>query len=128
MFFRFVISRKDPDSGRRQGLFQAAEQLRRCSYLTAEGEARMNQLCDWFDVHLQTPSRLAISKRAHGKEMALGWFKETASDHIKAMGVMKRLLERYGYAVQVLRAARVGYILYEDEFQIAAYPFRETPT
>jgi hypothetical protein len=38
------------------------------------------------------------------------------------------MLERYGVSVEMIKAKRLGYVLYEDEYQIAAYPFNETPT
>ena len=31
-------------------------------------------------------------------------------------------------AVEMITAKRVGYIFYEDAFQVAAYPFSDTPT
>jgi hypothetical protein len=35
---------------------------------------------------------------------------------------------RYWTAVKVIKTHRPGYVVYEDEFQIAAYPFSDTPT
>ena len=40
----------------------------------------------------------------------------------------QRLLEAYGTAVKVIKTRRPGYVVYEDEFQVAAYPFSDTPT
>ena len=37
------------------------------------------------------------------------------------------LLGSVGVPVQELRTTRPGYILYEDDFQIVALPFRDTP-
>ena len=36
------------------------------------------------------------------------------------------LLESYGFAVQMLREKRPGYVVYEDQHQVVAYPFSET--
>jgi hypothetical protein len=44
------------------------------------------------------------------------------------MREFQEVLERYGLMVQMITAKRLGYILYEDEFQVAAYPFNDTPT
>jgi hypothetical protein len=44
------------------------------------------------------------------------------------MREFQEVLERYGVTVQMIRAKRLGYVLYEDEFQVAAYPFSDTPT
>jgi hypothetical protein len=36
------------------------------------------------------------------------------------------LLERHGVRTEVLRTDRPGYVVYEDEYQVAAIPFRGT--
>jgi hypothetical protein len=44
------------------------------------------------------------------------------------MREFQRILGAYGIAVETIRTRRPGYVVYEDEFQIAAYPFSDTPT
>jgi hypothetical protein len=44
------------------------------------------------------------------------------------MREFQEVLERYGLEVQMIKAERLGYVLYEDEFQVSAYPFKDTPT
>ncbi len=44
------------------------------------------------------------------------------------MRAFAEILERHGMAVRMIHTDRPGYVLYEDEFQIAAYPFADTPT
>jgi len=41
---------------------------------------------------------------------------------------MKRIVEANGYSVGLVRADRVGYVIYEDEVQVVAEPFADTPT
>jgi hypothetical protein len=36
------------------------------------------------------------------------------------------ILDAHGIAVDVLRSEQPGYVVYEDAFQVAAEPFRET--
>jgi hypothetical protein len=38
------------------------------------------------------------------------------------------ILEAHGVVVERIRTQRPGYIVYEDEHQVAAYPFADTPT
>jgi len=128
VFIRFIIQRLDSDSGRRQGLFQAAVGLRASGDLTLRDHQRLKAILSWFDANLDKPVRLAVSSRRHAKAQAICWFKVTANAHISRMRELQRLLESYGLAVETIRACRPGYILYEDEFQVAAYPFRDTPT
>ena len=128
MFVRFVIGETDPNSERRQGLFQAAKKLRVSGTLTDEDAGQLKAIRGWFDDHLERPARLAISSRSNGKAQAISWFKDTAIAHIEKMREMQEVLERYGILVQMIKSKRLGYVLYEDEFQVAAYPFSDTPT
>jgi hypothetical protein len=127
-FIRFVIPKLDDDSGRRQGLFQAAHILHGCGVLSRADHDRLEEIRHWFNQNLESPTRLALSSRPHAKAQALSWFKDSATQHIAKMREFQQILEHYGLAVHVIKAKRLGYVLYEDEFQIAAYPFQDTPT
>lgn len=128
MFVRFVVREIDSNSGRRQGLFQAVQALEDSGALNVQDAKYLDAICDWFSEHLENPTRLAISSRHHGKAQALSWFKDTSINHIAKMRELAKVLERYGVPVEMIKAKRLGYILYEDEFQVAAFPFSDTPT
>ncbi|HUH84044.1 MAG TPA: hypothetical protein VLX85_05515, partial [Stellaceae bacterium] len=68
------------------------------------------------------------SPRPHAKAQAISWFKDWANEHVARMRELQRVLEKHGVAVEVLTTERPGYIVYEDEFQVAAYPFRDIQT
>ncbi|MDP3854060.1 hypothetical protein [Phenylobacterium sp.] len=42
--------------------------------------------------------------------------------------MLQALLEQHGIWGEVLRTARPGYVVYEDDHQVLAYPFADTPT
>jgi hypothetical protein len=128
MFVRFVIKELDRDSGRRQGLFQAAKALKESGVVTQADLDHLEDILNWFSWHLKKPSRLAVSRRPNAKEQAISWFRDSATQHIARMREYKEVLERYGLHVEMITAKRVGYIVYEDRFQVAAYPFKDTPT
>lgn len=128
MFIRFVVNETDSNSQRRQGLFRAVRTLEDSGALNTEDAEHLNAICGWFDDHLREPERLAISSRHHGRAQAISWFKDSATDHIAKMRELSKVLGRYGVPVEMIRANRLGYILYEDEFQVAAFPFNDTPT
>jgi hypothetical protein len=44
------------------------------------------------------------------------------------MHQIKTVLELYGHPVVMLSEPRVGYVIYEDEFQVVAEPFSDTQT
>jgi len=123
MFVRFVVKTLDPRSGRKQGLFSAAAALRDSGRLNADDDDRLESDWGWFNKNLERPKRLSLSSRHNKRPQAISWFKETALEHIRKMYEFQDVLERYGYVVE-----RIGYIRYEDEFQAAAYPFKDTPT
>jgi hypothetical protein len=128
MLIRFVIEKLDSDSGRRQGLFQAAKTLRESGRLSKHHEEALEELRDWFNSNLERPERQAWSSKANAKAQALSWFKDTAAEHIGKMREFAAILEYYDLPVQMIKTERPGYILYEDEHQVAAYPFSDTQT
>jgi len=127
MFVRFVIEDLDSHSGKRQGLFQAAKALRESGVLSAADHERLEAIRGWFNQNLDRPTRLAVSSKPHAKEQALSWFRDSATLHIAKMREFQEVLERYGLRTQMITARRLGYVFYEDEFQVASYPFNDTP-
>jgi hypothetical protein len=63
-----------------------------------------------------------------GKAQAISWLKESAIEHVAQMHAMVTILEAHGLVVDRIRTKRPGYVIYEDEHQVAAYPFADTPT
>jgi len=54
---------------------------------------------------------------------ARSWFKNNAKDHLAHIRDLVAILQNHGIAVRMLKTDRVGYVVYEDEFQIVAEPF-----
>jgi hypothetical protein len=128
MFIRFVIHSNDIDSGRRQGLFQALGELETQGLLLEHEVERYYELRDWFRQNLRKPVSFTRSSKPNAKKVALSWFKDTATRHISMMHGMARVLKAHDVMVEILRSERPGYVVYEDDFQVAAEPFHETPT
>jgi hypothetical protein len=128
MYVRFVIAKQDKQSGRRQGLFYAAYELADLSTLSAADLVALDEIHEWFAKNLAEPTRASWSSKPHAKGQALSWFKESAVTHVSKMRALQAALkEHYQYA-EVLRTARPGYVVYEDDHQVLAYPFSDTPT
>ena len=128
MFIRFVINDRDPDSGKRQGLFQALVELEENDELEDYEARQSRELINWFNKNLKEPSSLARSKKYHAKKVAISWFKHQAVVHIRKMRELVAILENHGVSVEVVQTERPGYIVYEDAFQVAAEPFKDTNT
>jgi hypothetical protein len=128
MFVRFVTGRVDADSGRRQGVFQAAYHLRTHGTLASFERDRLTAALDWFDEHLSKSSRLSRSRRPHRHAQAICWFKADAKQHLARIREIQHILDRHGVMVDMITSRRPGYIVYEDHAQVAAYPFNDTTT
>ena len=128
MYVRFVIHRNDEESGRRQGLFQALSDLEDSGVLLPHEQTTWDETYEWFRKNLRVPRRFSRSSKFHAKKVALGWFKDSAADHIARMYAIAQILQAHDVLVDVIRSQKPGYIVYEDRHQVAAEPFSETPT
>lgn len=128
MFVRFVIHHNDPNSGRRQGLFQAMSDLDHAGALEPHEIEIYDEVYDWFRKSLRRPRSFTRSSKPHAKKVALSWFKHHATEHIARMRVLVHILDAHGVLVDVIQTDRPGYVVYEDEYQVAAEPFSETVT
>lgn len=128
MLIRFIIDELDQRSGRRKGLFSAAVALRDSGRLSAQDDDALEALWGWFNKNLEKPERLSLSPRPNAKEQAISWFKDSAATHITKMREFANILERYQMPVHLIKTNRPGYIVYEDEYQVCAYPFADTQT
>jgi hypothetical protein len=128
MFVRFVIHKNDRNSGRRQGLFQAMFDLEHEGVLLLHEQEAYDEISGWFRKHLKKPGSFTRSSKPHAKNVALSWFKDSALEHIARMYALAQILQAHGIVVDTLRSERPGYVVYDDEFQVAAEPFKETAT
>lgn len=125
-FVRFVIAAQDSDSGRRQGLFQAISDLEYAGVLLPHEQESYDAAYEWFRHNLKKPKALTRSNKPHAKAVALSWFKDSAIEHIARMRQIAVILQAHGVHAEMIRSSRPGYIVYEDNFQIAAEPFNDS--
>ena len=129
MYVRFVLPRKNADSGVSDGVFKAAYSLQRSGILAAHEDDEISALLDWFDDHLERPTRFNRTKSkgyVHRAAKGISWFKPTATDHIHRMRRLIVLLEEHGHRVTMLKTRNPGYVVYEDDHQVVAEPFSDT--
>ena len=127
MYVRFIVSEIDDDSECGLGVFQAAYSLRDDGKLYSYEETHLQRLREWFNAHLKEPTRFTAAKPPYyrKKSRAISWFKDTAHEHIAHIREIVAILENHGVSVRMLKADRVGYIVYEDAYQIVAEPFSD---
>jgi hypothetical protein len=121
-YVRFVIiGRKDEDSHVELGVFQAAAQALEWHNITDSDADELNELRAWFSENLGKPTSFGPDKLRLG----ICWFKIDATEHISRIWEMVRILERNGIYVKKIRTDKPGYVIYEDEWQLVAEPFRK---
>lgn len=142
---RFVVHRKHWRSGERCGLFQAINDILGGEEPQNHLQPALLELAGWFDANLRSPFRSETTRvqsrwwRAHQSSQSLdrkiepetrsiSWIKETATEHVTKLYHLKALIQESGWLVDELRTTKPGEVLYEDEFQVVAIPFADTPT
>lgn len=130
-YLRFIIGQIDPDAGVRSGPFWVAGQLRDGGTLSSYDQDRLTELLDWFNANLEGPERFnRTSSKGYANRAARGisWLKAEAHDHIGKMRELAAFLAEHGYLVDQIETDRPGYIVFQDDHQIVAEPFSDTPT
>ena len=127
MYLRFVVTDIDEDSEQELGVFHAVRKLREEGKLHPHEEQQHDSIREWFNQHLEKPTRFTTSKPPfyRRKSRAISWFKDTAHAHLAHVRSLAAILENHGVFVRILKSNQVGYVTYEDEFQIVAVPFSD---
>ncbi|MEQ9501248.1 MAG: hypothetical protein RIT81_30550 [Deltaproteobacteria bacterium] len=128
-FVRFVVDEVHPDSGAPTGVLQRAIELTEGPDLDDVTRASVLEHLHWFDDNLATPDRFnRTTSKGFYRRAAKGisWLKDDATEHVARLFELKRTLESLGHRVTMIREARVGYVVYEDEHQVVAEPFSDT--
>lgn len=120
-YVRFVVGRKDEESNVELGVFQAAAQALEWQHIRGTDADELNALRAWFNDNLDKPTSFGRDKLRLG----ICWFKTGANEHITRIWEMVRILERNGIYVKKIGTDRPGYVIYEDEWQLVAEPFRK---
>ena len=127
MLVRFVLPRSHPDAGVEEGIFGAAYDLRDGTLISISDRQSLEGLLAWFRANLAIPQRFNASKSKgyyRRKTAGVSWLKPTATEHIARMRELIGILERNGYQVSQITTDRPGYVVFEDDYQVIAEPFR----
>ncbi len=129
MYLRFAYAKSVDGMISREGFFQAAGELAADPLADPLVVARVDELRHWFADHLDLPERFSRS-RSKGyyrrETKGLSWFKPSATEHIAKAFELKSILEESGFTIEVIKEDRVGYVVFEDEYQVVAEPFADT--
>ena len=123
-YIRYVIDKHDEISKEQLGIFQAVYELRDSNRLSDVEHQRAKSVLNWFNKNLPEPERLSRSSKKNAQCVAISWFKPTALECIEKMKDLAGILYIHGILTRIITTDRPGYVVYEDEYQIAAQPFR----
>jgi hypothetical protein len=115
-----VTNQEDTDSRQGAGVFQVAYDLYESGNLDHDDVVTLKAALRWFEKHLPTPDRARLDSRA------IFWFKAQAVEAARRVWDLAEMVKRHGVAAEVVKTSRPGYIVYEDDLQVAAIPFRDT--
>ena len=124
MFLRFVLGTRDSRSGAPAGIISAAYELLRSGSLADYEVENLKQSLDWLESHLPVPSKFSRKQNdSHKNHHGVSWIRSDSLPVISTLRGIQAILENHGVSVNVQRAERPGYIVYEDEYQVVAEPF-----
>ncbi|MBT5185289.1 MAG: hypothetical protein HOH19_08005 [Kordiimonadaceae bacterium] len=124
-YLRFVIYAIDENSLVEQGIFAAMGMLEENNVLYPYEEKLQKELSKWFGKNLVVPGVIR-NKYGSVTPKAISWFKDSAQKHISKMRSYAQILENHEYRVKQIKTDRPGKIIYEDDHQISAIPFKDT--
>ena len=114
VFVRFVVGSDGQHHKELTGVFAEARLLREQSVLSAEEDARLEEVYEWFNAHVPVPP---WSEGRFPKD-AVAWFRHDAAEPIAKMWDIVALLRDHGVQVRLLRSANPGSVVYEDAAQV----------
>jgi hypothetical protein len=122
-YVRFVVARRDERSDQQLGIFSALYEMEKAGELADHELEWFVTIERWFDQNLKRPSRLTWSSRPNAPRRAITWLKMSAKEHVAGLRELASLLRHKDVEVEELRTEKPGYVVYEDDFQVAAVPF-----
>jgi hypothetical protein len=121
------LPHKHPDTGVRDGIFEAAYGLCDGHFISGADRKSLEGLLSWFEGNLAIPKRFNRSRsKGYGRRNTAGisWLKPTVSEHLARMRALAAILEKNGYQISQISTTRPGYVIFEDDHQVIAEPFR----
>lgn len=131
MFVRFVTNLVDRGSHERLGIIRSASFYQDEGDISPQDEEELDELFGWFADFLIVPNRFSrSSKKRHScydrsTQKALSWFKDSAHLHIKKARDIAEILKRNNIQTEMFITKTPGYVVYDDEYQVAAVPFSD---
>jgi hypothetical protein len=123
-YLRFESPERDSDTGQPIGLLKLAYDLLRSDEIGDEAYAELHAHVVWLEEHVPAPLRFSRKRNAyHRNAHGVTWAKASHVELVSRLHEIARLIAQHDIPVQLVRTARPGYIVHEDEWQVVAEPF-----
>lgn len=122
MYLRFTTQFKNEYGQPETGVFQALGYLIRSEQVFDYDHARLKEIQAWFNRELERPKRFNKHSSKNKGDVAISWFKDSATEHLKNMYDLIPIFENYEIQVELIKKENPGYKVYEDDFQIVTLP------
>ena len=125
MYLRFTTQFINPYNEPETGIFMALKYVRDDLSITLDEDIyKLKLLTGWFNQYLDKPTKFSNATNKSPANVSLSWFKDSAKEHIQKIHELIEVLERYDFIIDRITTQNPGYIVYEDEFQVSAIPFK----
>lgn len=127
-YVRFTVLSWNGRRATEDGIFVAAYDLAWNGLIPHGERDRLIDMLTWFSNNLDQPARFNRGGGKgwrHRETRGLSWFKPEATDQISKVRELASLLADHGIVTEQVEAARIGYVVYEDEHQVVAEPFTD---
>lgn len=124
MYIRFITRFINEYNETETGIFQALKFIRDHSTTRDEDVRILKDLKDWFDANLEAPDKFSNASNKNPAAISLSWFKDSSKEHIKKIYEIGDILYKYSIVIEVITTRSPGYIVYEDNYQVSAVPFK----
>ena len=123
-YIRFVVPQVNPESKTLLGFLHGAaaliEEGKQPEYIIQSIEDEIS----WFNRNLNEPDCYKQNMGINNIERGVCWFKPTAIEHLQHGWNLVALLDDAGIAIRFVTSEDPGAIIWEDEYQVVAKPWR----
>jgi hypothetical protein len=124
LYIRFITEFINEYGETHTGIFSALRFVRELDFAQDEDVVVLKRLRKWFNENLEAPDKFSNAKNKNPESISLSWFKDSSKEHIKKIYEIREVLDKYGVVVEVVTTKNPGYIIYEDDYQVSAIPFK----
>lgn len=122
MYIRFITKYKDELQETNTGVFQALGYLIRSEATFQYDKEKLEEIRNWFNSNLEKPNRFNKHSNQHKSNIAISWFKDSASSHLAKMYDLIPIFQNYNLNIDIIKKENPGYKVFEDEYQVVTIP------